>query len=92
MKNLSNLRKVNKPCKKKGRNPKKILSEMSDEIVRYSTLRDVEWDFEEFHGNRDMWDDETCKEHDELLEEIQASRSRLTELVREATGDYMANV
>jgi hypothetical protein len=65
---------------------------MSKEIVRYSYLRDVEWDFDEYHGNRDMWNDETCKEHDELLEEIQNSRNRLTALVREATGDATISV
>ena len=64
-----------------------ILDEMADEIVMYSSLRDDEWEFEENHGNRDFWDGKTCKEHDELLGDIQASRNRLTELVREATGD-----
>ena len=66
---------------------KKILAEMSEEIVRYSHLRDDEWEFEENLGLRDMWDGETYKAHDELLDDIQASRDRLTELVREATGD-----
>lgn len=86
------MRKVNKTCEKHGRSPSKILAEMSEEVVRYSHLRDDEWEFEENRGNRDMWDDETCKEHDELLEEILASRNRLTELVREATGDATISV
>ena len=86
------MRKVNKTCEKHGRSPRKILSEMSEEIIRYSHLRDDEWEFEESRGTRDMWDDETCKEHDELLEEIKSSRSRLTALVREATGDATVSV
>lgn len=86
------MRKVNKTCEKHGRSARRILADMAEEVVKYSHLRDDEWGFEENRGNRDMWDDETCKEHDELLEEIQSSRDRLTELVREATGDATISV
>lgn len=86
------MRKVNKTCEKHGRSARRILADMAEEVVKYSHLRDDEWEFEENRGNRDMWDDETCKEHDELLEEIQSSRDRLTELVREATGDATISV
>ena len=64
-----------------------ILKDMSDAVVEYSSLRDDEWDFEEKHGNRDMWNDRTCRNHEKLLNRIQASRDNLTRLVREATGD-----
>lgn len=86
------MRKVNKTCEKHGRSARKILAEMAEEVVKYSHLRDDEWDFEEEHGHRDMWDDETCEKHDELLGDIQKSRDRLTELVREATGDMTLDV
>ena len=39
-------------------------------LMEYNRLRDEEWEFEDKHGNRDFWDDETNKEHDELLDSI----------------------
>lgn len=64
-----------------------ILNELANHIIKLESLRDDEWDFEEKHGQRDMWDDEVMKEHDELLDEIQAARDYATKLVREATGN-----
>ena len=49
------MRKVNKTCEKHGRSARKILAEMAEEVVKYSHLRDDEWDFEEKHCQRDMW-------------------------------------
>lgn len=86
------MRKVNKTCEKHGRSARRILADMAEEVVKYSHLRDDEWDFEEKHGQRDMWDDEACEKHDQLLEDIQKSRDRLTALVREATGDETIDV
>ena len=65
---------------------------MSNAVVEYSDLRDEEWDFEERHGNRDMWSDRICKNHEKLLGKIQASRDELTRLVREATGNGSISV
>ena len=87
------MRKINKTKKKKGkRTPREILDDMSAEVVKYSSLRDDEWDFEERHGNREMWDEDVDKEHEELLDDIQKSRDRLTKLVREATGNKSLTV
>lgn len=86
------VRNVNKTRAKRGRSPRKILDEMANEVVMYSHLRDDEWEFEEAHGYRDMWDAETCEAHDELLQDIQDSRDKLTALVREATGDDRLSV
>lgn len=87
------VRKINKTRKKKGkRTPREILDDMSEEIVKYSSLRDDEWEFEAEHGERVNWTKRTCREHDELLGEIQTSRNRLTRLVREATGDKSLTV
>lgn len=68
------------------RTSREILNELANHIIRLESLRDDEWDFEEKHGQRDMWDDEVMKEHDELLDEIQAARDYVTKLIREATG------
>ena len=69
------------------RTSREILNELANHIIKLESLRDDEWDFEEKHGQRDMWDDEVMKEHDELLDEIQAARDYATKLIREATGN-----
>jgi len=69
------------------RTSREILDELANHIIKLESLRDDEWDFEEKHGQRDMWDDEVMKEHDELLNEIQAARDYATKLIREATGN-----
>lgn len=69
------------------RTSSEILNELANHIIKLESLRDDEWDFEEKHGQRDMWDDEVMKEHDELLDEIQAARDYVTKLIREATGN-----
>lgn len=69
------------------RTSREILNELANQIIKLESLRDDEWDFEEKHGQRDMWDDEVMKEHDELLDEIQDARDYATKLVREATGN-----
>lgn len=65
---------------------REILDELVNTVCRLESLRDDEWDFEEAHGDRCMWNDEVCKEHDELLNDIQNCRDHATKLVREATG------
>ena len=56
-------------------------------LLEYNRLRDEEWDFEDAHGNRDFWDDETNKEHDELLADISAKRAEIRDILRKVTGD-----
>lgn len=81
------VRSVNKSNgrRKKKKAPSELMREMAYEIVKLESLRDDEWDMED--EPRDFWSDEKMKEHEELLDEIQASRNRLTKMVREATGD-----
>lgn len=62
------------------------LAALAESVWEYNSLRDDEWDFDDVHGNRDFWDDETNDAHDELLKEILASRKKVGELVREALG------
>ena len=56
-------------------------------LLEYNRLRDEEWDFEDAHGNRDFWDDETNKEHDELLAAIGKKRAEVESHLREITGN-----
>ena len=72
---------------KKNRTDTEILKELIDEIMEYNALRDDEWDFDDEHGDRDFWDEETCKEHDELIDEILTHRAAIRNLIVEATGD-----
>jgi hypothetical protein len=51
-------------------------------LMEYNRLRDEEWDFEDKHGNRDMWDDEVNKEHDELLDKIMEKRREVENYLR----------
>lgn len=66
-------------------------SELFDKLIpillEYNRLRDEEWDFEEKHPNRDFWDTEVMKEHDELLEDIGEKRAAIRDILRETTGD-----
>ena len=50
-------------------------------------MRDEEWEFEERHGNRDMWDYDTIVEHDGLLADISAKRAEIRDILRKVTGD-----
>jgi hypothetical protein len=56
-------------------------------LLEYNRLRDEEWDFEERHGNRDMWDYDTIVEHDGLLADISAKRAEIRDILRKVTGD-----
>ena len=70
-----------------GRMPREILSDLVNAVIELNSLRDDEWDFDEKHGQRDMWNDKVMEEHDSLLDDIQAARDNATRLVREATGN-----
>lgn len=69
-----------------------ILKEMVDAIVELEALRDEEWDFEERNGHRDSWSDETCDEHEQLLDDIHNARVKVRDLAREATGNMELEV
>ena len=69
------------------RTSREILDDLVNAVIKLNSLRDDEWDFEEKHGQRDMWNDEVMEEHDELLGDIQAARDHAKKLVREATGN-----
>ena len=64
-----------------------ILKDMIDAVMKYNSLRDDEWDFNDEHGNPVMWNAEVCDEHDELLGEILSARRKVRDLIVEATGD-----
>ena len=51
-------------------------------LLEYNRLRDEEWEFEDAHGNRDFWDDEVNKEHDELLDSIGKKRAEVENYLR----------
>ena len=70
-----------------GRMPREILSDLVNVVIDLNSLRDDEWDFEEKHGQRDMWDDDVVKKYNMLLKDIQYIRNNATRLVREATGN-----
>lgn len=60
-----------------------LATDMAHEIVKYSGLRDDEWDFCDKHGHDSaMWSAEDEKEHDEILKDIQTSRARLQKYAR----------
>lgn len=69
-----------------------ILKEMVDAIVELEALRDEEWDFEERNGYRESWSDETCDEHEQLLDDIHNARVKVRDLAREATGNMELDV
>lgn len=63
-----------------------ILKELCEAVMEYNSLRDDEWDFEDENGDRSFWDSGTCDTHEELIGEILASRRKVANLLREATG------
>jgi hypothetical protein len=62
------------------------LTALAEAVIKYNSLRDDEWDFDDEHGDRDFWDADTCDEHDELLGEILSSRKKVAEIVRKVLG------
>lgn len=73
--------------KRKGRSAAAILKDISSEIVKYSQLRDDEWDLEDEFGPRIEWGAKANRKSAQIIKKILKSRQRLTKLVREATGD-----
>lgn len=76
----------------KRRSDSDILVDLIAAMREYDNLRDREWDFETEHGNRDMWGDDVCDEHDELMEDIDKARDEVNRLIAEAEGDKDAHL
>lgn len=64
-----------------------ILKDLVEAIREYNSLRDDEWEFEDENGDRDFWDSGTNDTHEKLLNTIMESRSKVRDLIVEATGD-----
>lgn len=64
-----------------------ILKDLIESVIKYNSLRDDEWDFEDENGDRDFWSEDTINAHEELLSEIVEFRSKIHNLIVEATGD-----
>ena len=64
-----------------------ILKDLVEAVREYNSLRDDELDFEEENGDRNFWDEGTNDTHEELLKTILESRSKVRNLLVEATGD-----
>ena len=64
-----------------------ILKDLVEAVREYNSLRDDEWDFEDENGDRDFWDEGTNDTHKKLLSTIMESRSKVRNLIIEATGD-----
>ena len=56
-------------------------------LLEYNNLRDEEWDFEDAHGPRDLWDVDVCEKHDRLLADIIERRKEVQNLLRVITGN-----
>ena len=69
------------------RSDTEILKDLVEAIREYNSLRDDELDFEEENGDRNFWDEGTNDTHEELLKTIWESRSKVRNLLVEATGD-----
>ena len=69
------------------RSDTEILKDLVEAVREYNSLRDDELDFEEENGDRNFWDEGTNDTHEELLKTISESRSKVRNLLVEATGD-----
>ena len=74
-------------CNMTHRTDTEILKDLVEAVRTHNALRDEEWDFEESHGDRYMWNAEEMAAHDELLDEIRESTEKVRSLMVEATGD-----
>ena len=65
-----------------------ILKELMDVLMEYNSDRDAEWDFVDAHGlDGSQWSDEQVEERNQILEDIRRNRTRIRDIIREATGD-----
>ena len=66
---------------------REILDELVDAVWNLNSMRDEEWDFADKHGiDSAYWTESEDKEHQQILDSIQAYRENVKSLVREATG------
>ena len=71
-----------------GRTDTEILKELMDVLMEYNSDRDAEWDFASEHGlDGSNWTEEQTEEHERILNDIQRNRTRIRDMIREATGD-----
>jgi hypothetical protein len=73
---------------KPARTDTEILKELMDVLMEYNSDRDSEWDFVDEHGlDESTWNEENVEEHQQILDDIQRNRTRIRDILREATGD-----
>lgn len=74
--------------RKPARTDTEILKELMDVLMEYNSDRDAEWDFVDEHGlDESAWNEENVEEHQQILDDIQRNRTRIRDIIREATGD-----
>lgn len=65
-----------------------ILAEFVKAVKEFNDMRDAEWEFAGEHGtDSTYWTDKEDKEHQWIIDSIQAYRENVQRLAREATGD-----
>ena len=71
--------------KRKGRSASDILKDIVSEVVKYIQFHNKEWNLTEVPDYN--WDADDYREHSKILDQIDKSRTKLTSLLCEATGD-----
>ena len=69
------------------RTDSEILKDLVEAIIEYNNLRDEEWQFDEENGDRDFWDEGTNDTHEELLNTILTAKTKVRNLLIEATNN-----
>lgn len=64
-----------------------ILKDLVPALIEYNAARDSEWELAEDAGSQWNWTYEREAEHQSLLSKIYALRTRIRDLIVEATGD-----
>jgi hypothetical protein len=69
------------------RTDSEILKDLVEAVIEYDNLRDEEWHFDEENGDRDFWDEGTNDTHEKLLETILTAKTKVRNLLIEATNN-----
>ena len=69
------------------RTDSEILKDLVEAIVEYNSLRDDEWDFVEENGDGEFWDKDTNDAHIKLLNTILTAKTKVRNLLIEATNN-----
>lgn len=69
------------------RTDSEILKDLVEAVIEYDNLRDEEWQFDEANGDRDFWDEGTNDTHEELLRTIFTAKTKVRNLLIEATNN-----